>query len=139
MKLANAAALTAAILVGVIAPAPANAGGRVGVGVYIGGPVWRPWYPRPYYYPYAWGGYPYPYYYPYPYPYPYPYSYGYPYPAPASPPVYIERDEAAPAPAPAPQQQTQNWYYCPGAKAYYPYVRECPGGWQQVPAQPPSR
>jgi hypothetical protein len=134
MKLANAAALTAAILVGVLAVTPADARGgrgRVGVGVYIGGPVWGPaWYPRPYYYyPFAYG-----------YPYPaYTYPYGYPYPAPASPPVYIERDEAAPAPAPQSQSQSQNWYYCPGAKAYYPYVRECPGGWQQVPAQPSAR
>jgi hypothetical protein len=24
------------------------------------------------------------------------------------------------------------WYYCETAKAYYPYVRECPGGWLTV-------
>ena len=27
------------------------------------------------------------------------------------------------------------WYYCPVAKAYYPYVNACPSGWQAVPAQ----
>ena len=25
------------------------------------------------------------------------------------------------------------WYYCPVAKAYYPYVNVCPSGWQTVP------
>jgi FKBP-type peptidyl-prolyl cis-trans isomerase FkpA len=28
--------------------------------------------------------------------------------------------------------QASVWYYCSDAKAYYPYVRECPSGWQQV-------
>jgi hypothetical protein len=132
MKSINAAALTAAILVGIAAAAPADAhGGRGRVGVYIGGPVWGAWYPRPYYYPYGYYPY-YPSYYPYYYP-----PFAYPYPS--SPPAYIERDDVAPSPPrQPPPQQTQHWYYCPGAKAYYPYVRECPGGWQQVPAQPPS-
>ena len=52
-------------------------------------------------------------------------------------PVYIERGEVAPSPAPQ-QQQTYYWYYCPASRAYYPYVRECAGGWQQVSPQPPS-
>jgi hypothetical protein len=43
------------------------------------------------------------------------------------PPVYIEQ---APDAAPQPQQY---WYYCPATRAYYPYVSECPGGWQRVP------
>lgn len=30
------------------------------------------------------------------------------------------------------------WYYCTSAQAYYPYVKQCPEGWQQVPATPPS-
>jgi len=76
-----------------------------------------------------------------------PYYYGYgPYyapppvvVAPAPPPVYIEQ---SPAPAvvqqaaPAPAQN--NWYYCADSRSYYPYVKECPGGWQQV-APTPSR
>jgi FKBP-type peptidyl-prolyl cis-trans isomerase FkpA len=36
----------------------------------------------------------------------------------------------------APQSgQASFWYYCSDAKAYYPYVRECPSGWQQVVPQ----
>ena len=86
------------------------------VGVVIGGPVWGPWYYPP----------PYPYYYP-----PYP-------PAvvtvPASPPVYIEQGQSGPAPS----NQAGTWYYCPEAKSYYPYVNQCPSGWQAVPATPPQ-
>ena len=26
------------------------------------------------------------------------------------------------------------WYYCPPARAYFPYVHDCPSGWQAVPA-----
>jgi hypothetical protein len=29
------------------------------------------------------------------------------------------------------------WYYCEDAKAYYPYVRECPAGWLTVVPQAP--
>ncbi len=50
--------------------------------------------------------------------------------APADPPVYIERD--APEQAATPTW----WYWCPDAKAYYPYVKACPGEWQRVPPQP---
>jgi hypothetical protein len=64
-------------------------------------------------------------------PYPYPY-YPYPYvPAPGyyqDPPHYIEQ-EGAPG---------SYWYYCPQANGYYPYVQQCPGGWQPVVPQPPS-
>ena len=28
------------------------------------------------------------------------------------------------------------WYYCDASTSYYPYVRECPSGWQRVPASP---
>lgn len=62
----------------------------------------------------------------------------YRYPAPvvvtAPPPVYVERDPSLTPPAAAPAQA--DWYYCATAKAYYPYVAECPAGWQRVPAQP---
>jgi len=149
MKLLHATVGAVALLAAVAASSPAFAGGgyrgyygpRVGVGIAIGAPLWGPaWYPRPYpfYAPYA---------YPYPY-YSYPYSYYPPYapalPVPAAPPVYIERSDVAPAPAPQQQQpqqapqQTQYWYYCAGSRAYYPYVKECAGGWQQVAPQPPS-
>jgi hypothetical protein len=71
---------------------------------------------------------------------------GYYYPPPAyyyppvvqvqpAPPVYIEQ---APAPQVQPQAQPQGsaYYFCQASNAYYPYVRECPGGWQQVAPQP---
>ncbi len=35
-------------------------------------------------------------------------------------------------------EQAGFWYYCNDAKAYYPYVRECLSGWQQVVPQAPS-
>lgn len=28
------------------------------------------------------------------------------------------------------------WYRCNQPSGYYPYVKDCPGGWQTVPAQP---
>jgi len=70
--------------------------------------------------------------------------------------VYIEREagtvstqqpEPTPAPAPAPEAATgvpppagtQWWYLCNSPRGAYPYVRECPGGWERVPAVPPDR
>jgi len=42
------------------------------------------------------------------------------------------RAQAAPA-------QSSYWYYCAESKTYYPYVKECPGGWQRVtPQQRPA-
>jgi hypothetical protein len=57
-------------------------------------------------------------------------------PLPAAPQLYIEQDPAAPGTV----QQHFYWYYCADAKAYYPYVDACPGGWQAVEAEvpPPS-
>ena len=56
-------------------------------------------------------------------------------PAASQPPV-----AAPPQTPPAPSQPVQpsagSWYYCDSAKAYYPYVPECPGGWRAVPAAP---
>ena len=56
--------------------------------------------------------------------------------APYYPPTYIEQGVGQPVPQ---QQQPAPayWYYCPQALAYYPYVKECSGGWQQVVPQPP--
>ena len=96
------------------APALASAARvGVGIGVNIGGPVWYGgpgWYGAPYYYaPYYYGP-----------------SYAYYPPAPAvvyAPPVTVVT-----------QPPASFWYYCVPAKAYYPYVRECPIGWQAVPA-----
>jgi len=87
----------------------------VGIGIALGVPlVGLGYYSAPYY------SYP-------AYAYPAP---AYSYPAPAG--AYVEQGYAQAAPAPQ-----QDWYYCAGSNAYYPYVRECPGGWQRVPAQPP--
>lgn len=50
------------------------------------------------------------------------------------PPVYIER--AAPSAAPP---TAAVWYYCRASGSYYPYVKECPGGWEHVvPTLPPN-
>jgi hypothetical protein len=109
-----------AIVAGAFLVAAASADARVVVGtrVYIGpgwGPYWGPW------------GYPYPYY-PYPYPYPYP---AYAPPIVTEPQSYIQQTPVVESVPPA-----SYWYYCEGAKAYYPYVKECPGGWLTVVPPP---
>jgi hypothetical protein len=48
-----------------------------------------------------------------------------------APPVVVESPAAVPSP-PAPQY----WYYCQGSQSYYPYVQQCPGGWQPVSPTP---
>jgi len=105
-------------------------GGNVRFGISLGFPLFAPaYYPAPYYgYPYA-----------------YP-AYGYPAPAYAYPPAvtgyssapaYVEQGVAQAAPAPS--QAQGDWYYCAASKSYYPYVGECPAGWQRVPAQTSAR
>nr|WP_090692378.1 hypothetical protein [Paraburkholderia phenazinium] len=96
--------------------------GRVGVGVYLGPayPYYYPVAPVPYYYP-AYPGYPGAYYYP---------------PAvvmPAAPENYIE--QASPTDGGA---AVGTWYYCDASRSYYPYVKQCSGGWRSVPAQTPA-
>lgn len=54
---------------------------------------------------------------------------GYYYP----PPYYY------PYPAAVVPSAPQYWYYCPAAAAYYPYVQDCPGGWQLVLPTPPQQ
>ena len=64
---------------------------------------------------------------------------------PYPPSEYIEQDHVAPAPqaGPAPQAEpapaepsaAAYWWFCPGANNYYPYVKTCPSGWQQVKPQ----
>jgi len=67
------------------------------------------------------------------------YYYGYPYAGypnvevpPEAPPAYIERGGPPPGAA-APSQNS--WYWCPSARGYFPYVKACPEGWQQVAPQ----
>lgn len=94
--------------------------GHARVGVVIGVP-WTGSYPG-YYYP--------DYYYPFTYSYSYP-----PVVVLPSPPVYIEQNTAPPTNV---QQGGYWWYYCQSTRAYYPYVKECPQGWQRVSPQPPD-
>ena len=111
----NKVALVAALAVlGLVVSADASAH-RPHLGVYIdAGPG--------YYGPPPYGYYP-----------PYPY-----YPAlvtvPSAPPTYIEQGEEQAQPA----QQSSYWYYCDKPQGYYPYVKQCPGGWQKVSPQPPG-
>jgi hypothetical protein len=54
----------------------------------------------------------------------------------AAPPVVIQQGPTEYIQqAPAPPQQGY-WYFCQGAGAYYPYVKECPGGWMTVVPAP---
>lgn len=99
-------------------------GGNVRFGISLGFPIYAPgYYPVPYY------AYP-------AYVYPAP-VYAYPGTGFYSPPTYVEQGAAQAEPAPA--QAQGDWYYCAPARAYYPYVGECPSGWQRVPAQPAAR
>ena len=114
MKLLKSLSLLAVLLLAGLGSAWAH-GSRVGV--YVG-PYWG--YPSPWFYP--------------------------PYyrqevivvqPTPPEPTVYIEQQQEAVRPEPAKSSnQQQYWYYCAAAKGYYPYVKECPGGWQKVLPQP---
>ena len=91
-------------------------GPHFGTRVFVGGALFAPLFAWPYYAP---AYYP-PAYYP---------------PAYYAPAYYPPATEyVAPQPAPA----SSYWYYCPDSRAYYPYVRECASGWQQVAPQPPQ-
>lgn len=114
--------------------------GGTRVGVYLGAPIGfnfgyspypyyrAPYYGTPYYYPPA------PVYYP-------PASTYYP-PVQPAPVIYTERSESPQiSPQVAPRNSSQDvqeswWYYCVDAKAYYPYVNQCPEGWLRVAPQP---
>jgi hypothetical protein len=107
-------------LTAVSLPAEAHGGrGRVSVGVGVGfGPAF--WYPGWYYPPY------YSYYPPY----------YYPQVVTAQPTEYIERGDAA---AEESRGSQEYWYYCKESRAYHPYVKHCPGGWEkQIPAPAPG-
>ena len=61
-----------------------------------------------------------------------PYGYGPVYVVPYRPPpkVYVERFDGTPTP------QTRGDIFCPNEGAYYPEVKQCPGGWQRVMRPP---
>ena len=116
MKTSKTFIALALTLAGIMAAGPAMAwhhgGPRVSIGFGFGFPAY------PYYYP--------------------PYSYYPPYYPPVvlqqQPTVYVEQN---PQPAPATQAPAASyWYYCADARAYYPYVKECPAGWQRVAPHP---
>ena len=115
------AAFLAAFLAiaGMVAAEPALAHGRsrvsIGLGFGFGYPYWgSPWGP--------WG----------PWGYPYPY-YAAPVVVQQAPVTYIEQNPSA---ASSPAADAGWWYYCDQSRGYYPYVRECPTGWQRVPPSP---
>lgn len=92
---------------------------HVGLGFHFG-PYWGPafWGPPHWYYPAP------VYYHPAP-------VYYQPAPvivAPPAPTHYVERDQPL---------QSGYWYYCETSRGYYPYVKDCPGGWKAVPPAPP--
>jgi hypothetical protein len=66
--------------------------------------------------------------------YPY-YNYNYPpvITIPVAPPVYVQ--QAAPAPV-VQQYPAGYWYHCSNPEGYYPYIKACPNGWQQVEPTP---
>ncbi len=143
-------ALVAALLVGVMVSESALAQRRGGhfrhgprIGVYIGAPIlafgaYRAFH-HPFYSPYY-----------------YPPVVVVPQVVPQAPPVYIEQPQVIQPPMqqssppiqpeqqmnqrPAEQvpQSSSNamWYFCPDSRIYYPYVKECPSGWQPVTPQP---
>ena len=88
-------------------------------------------YPYGWGYPYWWDYSYYPYYYPYSYPYYDPYYYG-GYGEPPVPP------QAVTPPAESRQQQPSYWHFCRNPEGYYPYVKECPGGWMTVVPPKPN-
>jgi hypothetical protein len=117
--------VVAVVLLGALASGSALAHGHVRFGVFVGGPFWPEYYPGSYYSP---GPYYSPYYSPYYYP---------PVVAvPASPPTYVEQADEV---GPVQEQSRAYWYYCAASKTYYPYVKQCPGGWQRVAPQPPGQ
>lgn len=106
----------AALASGLVSSAALARGGHhshsgLSLGFVFGGPLW---YPAP------------------------AYSYPYPYPPAVvvnpAPRAYIERDDRAIARESSPGY----WYYCRESNVYYPYVKECAGPWERVPAQPPQ-
>jgi hypothetical protein len=77
----------------------------VGTTVFVGPGFWGPPWWDPYWYPPA---------------------YQPPVVIQQQPQVYVQQSQPAVA---------SYWYYCADAKAYYPYVQQCPAGWLRVVPQ----
>jgi hypothetical protein len=119
MRIAKTLAVTTLAFACIAAASPADARRfhhhhhrGIGLGIVIGAPLlaYSYAYGRPYYRPY-YDGY-------------------YAYPPVAQPPVYMEQQPGPAAAAPG------YWYYCAESNAYYPYVQQCAGQWQQVAPRP---
>ncbi len=137
------AVLLAAVLAAALAPSLAEArGGRhhgggfrigaVGLGLGLGFALAAPAYAYgPRYYAPAYYAPPYvpPYYAPAYYAPPAVYA-----PAYAPPAVYAP--DYGYTQAPVQPQASNAWYFCASSNGYYPYVRQCAEGWQQVAPQP---
>ena len=52
------------------------------------------------------------------------------------PVVYVQRPPVPQSPPSPPTQTSSYWYFCPTARAYYPYVQSCPEPWLPVPTRP---
>jgi hypothetical protein len=89
------------------------------------------WWGNPYWWGYSyWRGYPYWWDYPYSSYYdPYYYE-GY-----GAPPVL---PQGVTPPAESGQQQPSYWHFCQDPEGYYPYVKDCPGGWMTVVPPKPN-
>jgi hypothetical protein len=64
------------------------------------------------------------------------YPYYVPAPVPPGPATYDYSNNpnalSAAPPSVRQQQQPYYWYYCTDPQGYYPYIRNCPGGWLTV-------
>lgn len=118
LKVAFTAVLALLALSTVSPPVEAHGRIRGGIVLHFG----LPWYWWPRYYDPGW------YYYPPP-----------TYPVTVierGPITYIERGDVAEDDALQARAPTYWWYWCAEARKYYPYVKDCPGGWRRVPPQP---
>lgn len=133
-RAAAAVLLGAALLASGAAQAQHHRGPRVSIGIHFGAPHHGPHH-WPHHWPhrltYVQPAYVYP---AYVYP---PYYYHPPVvTVPAAPPVYVERGDGSSDAPPTAGAPSSDWYYCSESRMYYPYARECTGGWQRVPARP---
>lgn len=91
--------------------------GSLSFGFYAGYPYGYPFYGSPYY--------------------SYPYYYNPPAVIAVQPPPPVTYIEQVPQPV-VQEHPGGYWYYCTNPEGYFPYVRECNSGWQQVDPIPPS-
>jgi hypothetical protein len=57
---------------------------------------------------------------------------------PSAPPIYIQQEvvQVQPPVQGSNSQGTSYWHYCRQPEGYYPYIKNCPGGWLQVAPEP---